>query len=147
MGIRLAVVLKVETPDESASDAADSAAPETAPPVIVRWMFTGWIGVGMVDYMIPTNETAAIGMSRGGRAHTLIDLGWKLPLPNRPFRYVKQGLLAAQWYGFGRAAIVSYNPLAWLLLWLVLTRDPALAEVLTMTRSLDAGRNWLRSGS
>jgi hypothetical protein len=77
---------------------------------IVRWEFDGWIG--LLDYTIPINETASMGILNSGRADSILNLGLKLPFPNRHPRTLVQPVLAAHSYGLGYVVIVTRNPIA-----------------------------------
>jgi hypothetical protein len=77
---------------------------------IVRWEFDGWIGI--VDYMIPINETAAMGILNDGRADSILNIGMRLPFPNRHPRQLLKPVLAARSYGLGYIVIVTRNPIA-----------------------------------
>jgi hypothetical protein len=77
---------------------------------IVRWEFDGLIG--MLDYMMPINETASMGILNSGRADIILNIGMKLPFPNRHPRTLVQPVLAARFYGLGYIVIVTRNPLA-----------------------------------
>lgn len=108
---------------------------------IVRWEFDGVIG--MTDYMIPVNETAGMGIMAGGRADVIVNIGWKMPLPNRPLPQIKKPLQAARHYGLGYTVMVVKNPLArWIINTGLLDSDE-MREACYVVTSLHAARDRL----
>lgn len=105
---------------------------------IVRWAFHGM--VGMIDYMIPINETAARGMMNGGKVDTIVNIGWRIPLPNRPMQELKKPIFAARSYGLGITVLVIKNPITRAVIALTLGRDPELDEAMFVIGSVDAAR-------
>ncbi len=105
---------------------------------IVRWEFTGFMG--RVDYIIPVNETAGMGIMAGGRADVIVNMGWKLAFPLRPMPEMKKPILATRSYGLGCVVMVVKNPLA---RWLIQSRlldDEEMRQVCAITPSLAAAR-------
>lgn len=108
---------------------------------IVRWEFSGV--VGMIDYLIPVNETAGMGIMAGGRADVIVHLGWKLPLPNRPLPEIRKPLQAARHYGLGYTVLVVKNPLARWIINAGLLNTDAIREACHIVPSLAAARAHL----
>lgn len=74
----------------------------------VHWQFPAFIGI--VDYVIPMNETATFCvMSDHEWIDVFLDIGWKMPFPNRHFKYVRQSILAAP-PSLQRVVILVQNP-------------------------------------
>ncbi len=116
---------------------------DDADETIVRWEFDGFIGV--VNYIIGVNETAAMGIQKGGRAHTIVNMGFKIPLPNRRLREMKKPMLAARWYGLGYVVIVARNPLARLIIQQAFLSDAEMKEALAVVSSLSEARHLIAS--
>ena len=61
---------------------------------VIRWDFGG--GIGLVNFIIPINETAQRAiLSDADSVDAILNIGWRFPFPNRPFRYIAQAILAA----------------------------------------------------
>ena len=108
---------------------------------IVRWEFDGF--VGLVNYMIAVNETAAMGIQKGGKANTIVNMGYKLPLPNRRLSELKKPLLSARWYGLGYVIVVAHNPIARMIIQQAFLRDAEMKDALSVVSSLSSARSLI----
>ena len=102
---------------------------------IVRWEFEGWIGV--LDYIIPINETASMGIFNNGKADSIINMNMKMPFPNRHPRELIKPVLAAQSYALGYVVVVTRNAIATAIIDATFRNQPATLHVV---RSLDTAR-------
>jgi|GEM_PF-707219 hypothetical protein len=108
---------------------------------IVRWEFDRWIG--MVDYIIPINETASIGILNSGRADSILNIGMRLPFPNRYPRELFKPVNAARSYGLGYVVIVTRNPLAMAVIQAVFKGSDSAGRGLYIVGSLAAARQLI----
>lgn len=102
---------------------------------IIRWEFSGLIGI--TNYIVPINESAGMAMMANGKADNIINLGYKLPFPNRRIRALEQAIAAAHWYGLGIVVIVTRNPIARLILRFTLLKSSQLQGVLYTAQTVD----------
>lgn len=101
---------------------------------LIRWDFIGFIGV--IDYIIPLNETAAIAIATDtDGVVVLVNMGWTIPLPNRSFGTIRQAVRAAP-SNIQRIIIVCANPLTRLVMMLTLGRYADLKERLVIVGSM-----------
>jgi hypothetical protein len=108
---------------------------------IMRWQFSGWIG--LVDYIQPINETARLAIFAEDAVDAIIDTGWRLPFPNRPFKYLRQAILAAP-PSLRLVVIASPNPFTrWVIALRLTRRYPELAGRLAVVNSLAAARGHI----
>lgn len=105
---------------------------------IVRWDFSGWIGV--LDYIVPVNETAREALFADAPLAAIIHLGWKLPFPNRAYRYLAQAIAAAP-PALGPIVIACRNPFArWIIERRLLNAQPILRDRVHIVNSLAQAR-------
>ena len=103
---------------------------------IVRWDFTGWLGT--LNYLIPINETARMSIFADEPIAAIINIGWHMAFPNRPFKYLRQAILAAP-PGLRMIIIACPNPLARLIMRARLL-DDILSNRVILVNSLAAAR-------
>lgn len=69
--------------------------------------------IGQVDWLVPINDMAGMALigDEAGVSSLIIIPFWSFPFPNRPFKFIKQAILAGQSYGLGKVIIVASNPI------------------------------------
>lgn len=94
---------------------------------ILRWQFSAPVGV--LDYTIPMNDTATrCVLSDHAAVDVIIDMGWRMPFPNRHFKYLRQAILSAP-PTMRRVVIVVANPFSRVVMHMGLLRPyPELRE-------------------
>ncbi len=109
---------------------------------VVRWIFSGFIGT--VDYIMPMNDTAGRTIMADGNIGAIIDIGWKMPFPNRAFKYLHQAIMVAP-SELRVIVIVCKNLFSRLVIGNRLIKPyPELKNRLTMMASLNAARRYIR---
>jgi hypothetical protein len=114
---------------------------DDAEQTIVRWEFEGW--VGMVNYIIPINDTATMGILHGGRADSILNMGFKLPFPDRHPRELIKPIRASRDYGLGYVVVVTRNPLAIAILRAMFAHDDNAGRALYIVASVVAARTLI----
>lgn len=110
---------------------------------VVRWQFHGFIGV--MDYIMPLNDTATRAvLSDHDSIGVLLDIGWRMPFPNRAFRYLAQAIVAAP-PTIRRVAVYVRNPgTRWLIQTRLIQPHPELAaRQVKLFASLPQARQYL----
>jgi hypothetical protein len=107
----------------------DDAAPG-ADGTLVRWEFVGLIG--LVDYIVPMNETAQKAIFADGDIDAILDMGWAMPFPNRPMLHLYHAIMAAP-PALRTVVIASANPL---------TRGIIRWRLLQRSRTWQPGCTW-----
>lgn len=69
--------------------------------------------IGQVDWLVPINDMAGMALigDEASASSLIIIPFWSFPFPNRPFKFIKQAILAGQSYGLGKVVIVASNPI------------------------------------
>lgn len=112
-------------------------------PNTVLWRFEG--AVGMIDYLPPMNDSIGRAMVEPDtRYDVLVNMGWAVPLPNRPFRYLAQAIVGAP-PNLGLVVCASENPLTRAVIAATLGRDPSLAGKFLLFGSYEAARDTIQA--
>jgi hypothetical protein len=99
---------------------------------VIRCEVRGFIS--RFDWLVPINESAGMAILQNPTARLLFVIPFfTFPFPKRPFRMIKQTVLAGHSYGFGLVLIVAFNPVTRLLIHTKLMDDDLRGKLAILT--------------